>query len=58
MHTQHFTRIADHTLEQPGVNAPGTPNTTAFLLPISSAKFTLLAGEPSNNSTAGILSPG
>jgi hypothetical protein len=45
------------TLEQPGVNAPGTPNKTPFLPLNSSAKFTFFPGSPSNTSTEGMASP-
>jgi len=45
------------TLEQPGVNAPGTAKTTPFLLPNSSARFTLLVGDPSYRAVVGNLSP-
>lgn len=40
-----------------GVNAPGTANKTIFLLAAKSLMLILLAGESSNNSTDGILSP-
>ena len=40
-----------------GVKAPGTANKTTFLLAVKSAILILLAGESSNNSTDGILSP-
>jgi hypothetical protein len=46
------------TLVQPGVNAPGTANMMPFLFANSSARFTLLAGVPSNSGTEGSLSPG
>jgi len=45
------------TFEQPGVNAPGTPKNITFLPFVSSAVFILLAGESSNKSTDGNLSP-
>lgn len=45
------------TFEQPGVNAPGTANKTTFLFAHNSAIFILLAGESSNKSTLGTLSP-
>lgn len=45
------------TLEQPGVNAPGTAKTIIFLPDPSLVKFTLFAGEFSYKSTEGILSP-
>lgn len=45
------------TLEQPGVKAPGTPNMITFLLDVNSQVLILLAGESSNKSTDGILSP-
>lgn len=45
------------TFEQPGVNAPGTANKITFLPAHSSAMFTLFAGESSNKSTLGTLSP-
>lgn len=46
-----------HTLEQPGVKAPGTANRTIFLPAHSSEMLILLAGESSKSSTLGILSP-
>ena len=45
------------TLEQPGVNAPGTANMTAFLLASNSDRFTLFPGVFSKSSTEGIESP-
>merc|ERR1711884_297990 len=44
-------------LEQPGVKAPGTPNTTNLPLPVSSARLTFLSGAPSKRSTEGTASP-
>lgn len=46
-----------HTFEQPGVNAPGTAKRITFLPAHKSAIFTLFAGESSNRSADGILSP-
>ena len=46
-----------HTLEHPGVKAPGTAKRTPFLLANTSAMFTLSLGLPSNNVTDGSLSP-
>lgn len=40
-----------------GVKAPGTANKMTFLLAVNSLMFILFAGESSNNSTDGILSP-
>lgn len=45
------------TFEQPGVKAPGTANITTFFPAHNSAMFTLFAGESSNKSKLGILSP-
>ena len=44
-------------LEQPGVNAPGTPKMTTFPSLHTSAKFTFWSGAPSNKSTLGTESP-
>ena len=51
------TTIQNLTLEQPGVKAPGTAKTTPFLVPNSSARFTLFDGAPSYRATVGSLSP-
>lgn len=40
-----------------GVNAPGTANKIIFLFALNSAMLILFAGESSNSSTLGILSP-
>lgn len=55
----HFLRQIQISLtfEHPGVKAPGTANKTTFLFALNAARFTLLAGESSNTSTLGILSP-
>lgn len=45
------------TFEQPGVKHPGTPKTITFFPAHKSAMFTLFAGESSNKSALGILSP-
>lgn len=45
------------TLEHPGVKAPGTAKMMTFLPAHRSAMFTLLAGESSNKSMFGTLSP-
>lgn len=45
------------TLEQPGVNAPGTAKMTPFLPLNRSAMLTLLFGVFSASSTLGSLSP-
>ena len=52
-----WRNINNLTLEQPGVKAPGTAKITPFLLPTSSARFTLLAGDPSYRGVVGSLSP-
>lgn len=44
-------------MEQPGVKAPGTPNSTPFLPLNSSARFTLFPGCPSKTTTDGMASP-
>ena len=44
-------------LEQPGVNAPGTPKMTTFPSLHTSAKLTFWSGAPSNKSTLGTESP-
>ena len=43
--------------EQPGVNAPGTPNITTLPSLQTSARLTLSPGVPSNRSTLGTASP-
>lgn len=45
------------TFEHPGVKHPGTPKTITFLPAHKSEMFTLFAGESSNKSAFGILSP-
>ena len=50
-------KINNQTLEQPGVKAPGTAKMTPFLLAKSSARFTLLVGDPSYSGVVGNLSP-
>lgn len=45
------------TFEQPGVNAPGTPNMMIFFPAAICAKFTLSFGVFSKRSTLGNLSP-
>lgn len=45
------------TLEQPGVNAPGTANSITVFPLHNSDRLTLLAGVFSNKSTLGTLSP-
>lgn len=45
------------TLEQPGVNAPGTANSTPFFPANSEATSTLPLGVPSMTCIGGSLSP-
>lgn len=52
-----YKNLDMHTLEQPGVKAPGTAKRITFLPAHKSATLTLLAGESSNKSIFGTLSP-
>lgn len=54
--TLHSNAIV-HTLEHPGVKAPGTANNTTFFPSQSSLMFILLAGVFSYKSTFGMRSP-
>lgn len=57
MHRYDNTFHKYFTLEQPGVNAPGTAKMITFLPLVNSFKLTLFAGVSSKRSALGMASP-